>query len=368
MHIESLKLYHFRNLKDQTVHFNAGANFIVGKNGQGKTNLVEAINLLSIGRSFRTTGLDELIRWKEKSCSVFATVNTSSGRIDLGVAIEGESRKAYLDGEQVEFVGAFLGKLLCISFSPTDIALVKGSPQERRKFLDKHMVDLEPQLMTALVDYHKALRNKNALLKAGVSDARALDTWNELLAAAALKIHLGRAQFLADLQDRAAKIYAKFSADDGAVTLGLKSSAFASETPVTIEGLLERYAQVRDREIHFRASAIGPHRDEVQIDLAGNPARAFASQGQSRSIVLSLKLAVLELLEQRRNERPVILLDDVESELDAARRAALVALIYERECQTFITGTEQHQGNLSSSQKALELIISGGEIESKNQG
>lgn len=368
MHIESLKLYNFRNLKDQTVHFNPGANFIVGRNGQGKTNLVEAINILSIGRSFRTTSLDELVRWKEKACSVFATVNTNLGRIDLGVSIEGESRKAFLDGEQVEFVGAFLGKLLCISFSPTDIALVKGSPSERRKFVDKHMVDLDPLLMPALVEYHKALRNKNALLKRGVSEARALDTWSELLAAAALKIHLGRVQFLQDLQERAARIYTQFCGDDGALTFNLKSSAFSSDTPVSIEGLLERYQQVREREILFRASVIGPHRDEVHIELDGNPARAFASQGQSRSIVLSLKLGVLELLEERRNERPVILLDDVESELDAGRRRALVALIHERHCQTFITGTEAPRGEFPSPEMALELHISGGEIEARNQG
>jgi DNA replication and repair protein RecF len=360
--ISALKLYNFRNLANQTVQFGAGANFIIGRNGQGKTNLVEAVNLLSLGRSFRTSSLAELIRWGEKACSVFATTETQSGTFELGIAVERESRKAYVNGDQVEFIASFLGRLICISFSPTDLALVKGSPHERRKFMDKHMVDLNPALMGVLVDYQRALRHKNALLKSGSHDVRQLDSWNELLATAALKIHLGRVDFLERVGERAATLYAAFSESDGGLSLHLKSSSASGEGPHSAETFLERFQSVRERELALRSTLVGPHRDEVQILLGEKPARAFASQGQSRSIVLSLKLAVLELLEERREESPVILLDDVESELDAGRRAALVKLIYERRCQTFITGTELPSGELLRAGESQQLEIEAGNI------
>ncbi len=365
MLIESLKLYNFRNLEDQTLAFCSGAHFIVGRNGQGKTNIVEAINLLSLGRSFRTSSLDDLIRWGAPACSVFARVNATAGSFDLGVAIEGESRKAYLDGDAVDFMGAFLGRLMCISFSPTDLALVKGAPQERRRFLDKHLVDLDPQLMPILVDYNKALRNKNALLKRGVSDPRMLDTWNVLLANTALKIHQARLEVLKALQEIAGEIYSRFSASDGALSLALKSSTFPADTPVTLEGALQRFEHVRDRELQFRASTIGPHRDDILIELGGNSARSFASQGQSRTIVLSLKLGVLELLERIRSEAPVILLDDVESELDSGRREALESLIRSHQSQIFVTGTSNPDSNLRAGREALELQIDGGKVSSR---
>lgn len=365
MHISSLRVYNFRNLQDQTITFSPGANFIIGMNGQGKTNIVEAINLLSIGRSFRTANLDELIRWKEKACSVFAQVVTTSGSIELGIALENEARKAFVDGQPAEFLGEFLGRLLCITFSPTDLALVKGSPQERRKFVDKHMVDLEPPLMSCLVDYHKALRNKNALLKKGVQDGRQLDAWNEMLAKSALAIHHGRSAFLSEVESRAQRLYAEFSQADGVLSLRLRSSFFSAESEATVETILERYRAVRERELLLRSSVVGPHRDEILIELGGNPARAFASQGQARSIVLALKLAILGLIEDKREEAPIILLDDVESELDESRRAALVRLIYERKCQTFITGTEDPQTTNLPATESLRLRIDSGHIESQ---
>lgn len=363
MHIESLKLYNFRNLEDCTVSFSPGANFIIGPNGQGKTNLVEAINLLSLGRSFRTVTLRDLIRWKADACSVFADVCSSSGNFQLGIAIDGESRKAYLNGEQVDFMGDFLGRLMCISFSPTDLALIKGSPQERRKFIDKHLVDLDPHVMTTLVEYHRALRNKNVVLKGGVSDARMLDSWNTLLAENAVKIHNARVTFIERLQELVNSIYQRFSKNDGEVTMRLKSSIFPAELPATVEMATTRLEHARDREILIRSSAIGPHRDEIVIELGGKSARAFASQGQSRTLVLAMKLSVLELLEKERSESPIILLDDVESELDSSRRRALEELVRTHRCQIFVTGTSLPQGGYMGARTALELHIQNGRVE-----
>jgi DNA replication and repair protein RecF len=358
MHIEWLKLYNFRNLTDGTFRFSPGLNLICGQNGQGKTNLIEAINLLSAGRSFRTQTVAEVVRWGEREGSVFALIKGALTDVELGVAVTSSGREAFVNGDKVSSLADFVGRLLCVTFSPTDLAIVKGAPQVRRKFLDRHLVDLEPTLMGFLLDYSRALKSKSAVLKRGDADATALEPWNVILARAAAPIMRARQTVLRALEERADEYYRTIARHDGRVTLSLETG-FAGDDP-SVDDIFAQLTAVAGRELRYKAAILGPHRDDFAIAIDGHDARAFASQGQSRSIVLALKLGVIGLLETQRHESPIVLLDDVDSELDQSRCDALFELVYQTKRQVFVTGTDRDRAARRRHGEAAEWEIARG--------
>lgn len=358
MYIEWLKLFNFRNLENTTRYFSPGLNIICGRNGQGKTNLVEAINLLSTGRSFRTQTVTDLVRWGESGGSVFAHVKGSVTDVELGVAIESGARTAFVNGDKVRSLTDFVGRLLCVTFSPTDLAIIKGGPQLRRKFLDRHLVDFEPALMADLLDYHRALKSKAMLLKRGDVSNEALEPWNRILAKSAAAIVRARKTLLAALEERADEYYRTIAHHDGRIRLGLET-ALVGDSPSSDE-LFEQFMGVAPRERRYRSAVLGPHRDDVLVTLDDHDARAFASQGQARSVVLALKLGIVALLEVHRKESPIVLLDDVDSELDQARCDALFELIYETRRQVFVTGTDRDRAARRRPGECAEWEIQGG--------
>jgi DNA replication and repair protein RecF len=360
VYIEWLKLFHFRNLENSTRHFSPGLNIICGQNGQGKTNLIEAINLLCTGRSFRTQTVADLVRWGETGASAFALIKGALTDEELGVSIEQGTRSAFVNGNKVRSLTEFVGRLLCVTFSPIDLAIVKGSPQVRRKFLDRHIVDFEPALMGAILDYHRALKSKAALLKGGDADTSALEPWNQLMATAAASILRSRRALLRGLEEAANEYYRTLAHHDGQVSLKLESD-IEGESP-SAEDIFTQLMDVQGRERRYKSPVRGPHRDDVLISLDGHDARAFASQGQARSIVLALKLGVIALLESHRKEAPIVLLDDVDSELDQSRCDALFELIYHTKRQVFVTGTDRDRAARRRPGECSEWEIRGGGI------
>jgi DNA replication and repair protein RecF len=344
MYLKTLRPYHFRNLEDAAPNFSRGVNVIVGKNGQGKTNLVEAIHLLGLSRSFRTSNYSELIRWGEKDASVFGVIVNNAGEIELGVALEEKGRGYYLNGQKLKTVTEFVGHLVCVGFSPQDLMLLQGPPSGRRKFLDRHLSDLTPAHLGSLLSYNRALQSKNRILKEGIQDVALLDAWNAILAREALVLVQSREEFIRALQAKARHIYAAFCQDDEELSLDLSTNV--KESLRTPAALCEEFQRYRGREVAFGSSLLGPHRDDLLVRLGSRDARAFASQGQCRSIVLALTLGVIELLEDRRGESPVVLLDDVNSELDTARSDAFFKLVLRQGRQIFITGTDASVSHL----------------------
>ena len=152
MHLSSLRLYNFRNFTEEQIQFAPQVNFVVGRNGQGKTNLIEAVNVLSLARSFRTSTVTDLVRWGEKEASAFAQIHQRDGDLELGIAIKGKTKTAYVNGNKVAALGDYVGKLMCVSFSPDDLELVKGGPKERRNFIDRHLIDVRPGLMSQMLN------------------------------------------------------------------------------------------------------------------------------------------------------------------------------------------------------------------------
>jgi DNA replication and repair protein RecF len=370
MYIKNLRLFQFRNLRDTHYSFHPGVQCIVGKNGQGKTNLVEAISLLSLTRSFRTSSLNELIQWGHSSASVFADCVIDGQERAFGLSLSDGHRKTFIDGKEADSVTSLIGNILCITFSPTDISLIKGSPQGRRRFIDRHAVDLEPQLVQQHLAYHRALKSKQAALKNGTATARELDVWNEILIPGAMQILKGRLSLLHKLTERLAPLSTRLFGEPGAISLKVVGSSGAliresnGEAP-HINEVARIFSEARDKELSQQRVLVGPHRDDLGIELFGKDSRAFASQGQSRSIVLAMKLALIELIEVQRGDTPIVLLDDVDSELDSVRREAIFGAIFEKPRQIFITATELRLPQELAAKVSQLLELDGGALCSK---
>jgi DNA replication and repair protein RecF len=338
LYISKLRLYQFRNLVDQSIELNSGAVFITGDNGNGKTNLVESLYLLSGSRSFRTNSSSEFVKWGCDRCSVFGTAVSQHGEYELGLIFHPGKREGIINGDPVSSFSDFLGKIAVIAFAPTDLAVVKGSPQGRRKFLDRHMVDRSPSLLKVLISYQRALANKSAVLKESGATPEKLAPWNALLAEYGAILVRERVSFLADLEHRAAQYHESYAASDGSLTLTLESD-FNKKGVLDVDGIRNLLDSLSAREIAQRMAVSGVHRDDVMIALGGADARSFASQGQTRSTVLSLKLGVIDMVEASIGESPIVLLDDVDSELDGDRGARLFGVLLQKQRQILVTGT-----------------------------
>jgi len=358
-----LKTYQFRNLEDQTIHFEDGVNVIIGNNGQGKTNVLEAISILSSVRSFRSSKLAEAIRWNQSEASIFGTIKSDSEiKTSLGVALDKKTKKAYINDAQVKSAEDFIGTLVCVTFTPDDLELVKGGPSERRRFLDKALAFLDRKIIRALSSYNAALRSKNVLLRNSFGQPRdvlfeQLDSWNKVMAKHGAQIEAARRVLAKNLSDKAAKLYSSFSPESESFELSLKSAGIKKEVSEYL--LLEEITEAREREVAQGRSLVGPHRDDLLISLSGIDSRAFASQGQTRSIVLAIKLALIEEIQNVRHEAPIILLDDVDSELDESRRRSFFEAIMSHGRQVIITATNAKDLPIPSQNTNQQLMFEG---------
>jgi DNA replication and repair protein RecF len=379
MYLESVRLYKFRNLADQTVELCSGLNFFVGENGQGKTNFLEAASVLSSARSFRGSKSAELVRLGEKECSVFGSVRRRFGpeqnqseTIQLGLAVSDREKQAFLHGEPCLSLAEYIGNLICISFSPADLALVFGGPALRRSFLDKHCVDLNPKAIVSLANYQRALRSKNIILREALSTHEmnaALDSWDYILASNASEIMRIRKELIEALAPRVQQQYATlahYGETQPREMVGIELVASLGSSEVAKEAIFETLRAHRSRDIAMGSAQRGPHRDELKITLAGKELKNFGSQGQVRSVVLALKLAMVELLHERRADEAVLLLDDVDSELDATRRQSLVQLILKLSAQAIVTGTRNWDEMQGAHEKRI-FTVKMGEI-SRHEG
>lgn len=340
MYIENLSTYNYRNLEDQNVQLHSGVNFLIGKNGQGKTNFVEAISLLSRGRSFKTSKSKELVKNGAKESSVFANIIHTEQKFNLGLALKPNEKTYYFNQDKLPSLKDFIGRLISISFSPDDLNLIKGAPVERRNFLDKHLLDINPGYIEHVFTYQRALKNKNNILKNGPNPKENdLLPWNQLMCDSGIHIMKQRASFLQQLLPRVKHYYRVFSGEKSGIDINIKNTRVDYEN-ISFENLSQSFQENIDKEIMQRAALTGVHKDEIDVFLNGKNARFYASQGETRSLVLALKISVLDEIEAVRNMLPVLLLDDVDSELDLSRRQALADIIFSKERQIVITGTQ----------------------------
>ncbi len=361
MRLTSLHLSNVRNYARLELEPAQGLNVFVGRNAQGKSNLLEAISLLGTGKSFRTSRERDLIREGFELATVGGEARVRAGTVRLGCAISATprgTRKAYtLNGRSVRYA-RFLGSLRVVTFVPSDLQLVIGPPAVRRAFLNAALAQERPAYYHELARYHKALAQKGALLRADAPpDSELLAVYDHTLVEAGTQIVLARAHYVEALGARAGAEHRRWSGSESlelryrpAVPFKVRSQdAIASAFG---ERLRETSAQERAR----RVALVGPHRDDLEMLIDGVSLAPFGSQGQQRTAVLALKVAEYGVMLERSGEAPLLLLDDVLSELDAERARAFMKGVGTFE-QAFITAThvpdDLPQAKLHSIQDAV---------------
>lgn len=355
MHVTKIFLKDFRNFSELNLNLGEGINIFLGRNAQGKTNILEAVYFASVLRS-RAVKMTELISWGGDTA--FIKIYFSKADISQDVALEltagNKSRKLLVNGEEVRSK-SFVGRLNAVMFSPEDLFLFKGAPAMRRQFLNAEISQASPAYYENLVNYNHVVTQRNNLLKkirAGVNRRSNLATWDEQLAHYAAKITAERLIAVDTLNDFSQVIHKNISArnEKFSVEYSLKNLDF----DLTAENfysenfkatLLNWYkkiiAEKSDWDIESGNTGVGPHLDDLKFSIDDREIKTHASQGQLRTAALSLKLAELEFLKSACGEYPVLLLDDVMSELDAERREKLLNFLRLQKIQTIITATEK---------------------------
>ncbi len=344
MYLELLHLYQFRNYADQMVSFTAPKTIVVGNNAQGKSNLLEAVELLASLRSHRALRDRELVMDPETAGRIDARLKRDSGPVSLSMTLRKSGRRTVaVNGETLRRQLDFLPLMNAVQFSSLDLDLVRGSPSGRRRWLDTLLMQLEPVYAYILQEYHQVLRQRNALLKqsTGVAPEQSqMALWDAQLAATGTRVIRRRARVIRRLTPIAQRWHQAISHGSEALTIdyGPNVSTGSDDPQVIQQVFLERIQERATAETHQGTSLVGPHRDDVEFIINDTPARQYGSQGQQRTLVLSLKLAELMLIETVVGEPPLLLLDDVLAELDLTRQNHLLDAIQER-FQTVITTT-----------------------------
>ena len=338
MRVDSIKLAGWRNFKKEQLFPAPGINLVVGKNGQGKTNLLESVYFLSTGFSPRINKKEELINHKNDYLYVSAKAtlsNSESVLVEMG--LHRDSRRVNkLNGSPVNRLGEIAGQIRSVLFVPEDMDMVKGGPARRRRFMDLEICQLDGSYRHSLERYRRVLQQRNALLKFSVVDKTLLAVLSEKMIKLGLEISYKRRDFVKKLNLLARLRHRRLS--DGTEELALcYAPSFCLEEGE--KGVEEQVCEKAKQEKIQRTTLVGPHRDDMIFLLAKEELRSYGSQGQQRTAVLAIKLAEVELFFAQTGELPVLLLDDVFSELDQARRRLLMECL-PRGIQAIITATE----------------------------
>ncbi len=343
MLLTELEARNFRNVRGKTV-CGSGLNILLGDNGQGKTNWLECIHILATTRSFRTSKLSESIRFDEPSALLVGKIQVSEDIAhELRAVIEGTSKAFSVNGKR-ETIQRYLGELHAVVFNADELEVVRGTPENRRRFLDDSITAIHPPYVQTTADYSKIVRQKNSLLQNARDRelslekiSEALAPWNEQLVSVASKVHRSRVRIVERLNSALAK--GLFGEEKIAIRYlsSLEDKGDLNDYEALITERLEMRVQA---EMVAGHSLIGPHRDDLEITLNGRDIRKFGSSGQQRSALLLLQLANIEIFFEQRGEYPLFLLDDIDAELDYRRIGQLLEYLSGR-TQTFVTTSKE---------------------------
>jgi len=362
--LKTLELKDFRNYEAEEVVFHEKINILTGRNAQGKTNLIEAIGLLALGKSFRTRREQELVRFGADEARVKGSFEKKdrphSTEVRLGSG-QAEKKLYIVNGLETGTVSALLGGVYTIVFSPEDLRIVKGDPETRRRFMDRELILLKPLYYHKLKKYRQVLRARNALLKSGdAPSSDLLDIYDGQLAAAAVTVMKERRAWLGALSEAARAAGKRIT--EGAEEIQIKYRPHLSQvgdeySEEEIRGIL---LQGRGRDMLKKTTETGPHRDDFAIFAGDLDLRVYGSQGQQRTAALSLRLAERELIKKETGEDAILLLDDVMSELDAGRQERLLDSFGEN--QIFITAAGPFRDEALKLRAAKVMRIEAGRI------
>ncbi|QPC47935.1 DNA replication/repair protein RecF [Mangrovibacillus cuniculi] len=345
MFITDLTLKQYRNYDDLHVKFQNQVNVFIGENAQGKTNVMESIYVLAMAKSHRTANDKELIQWEKDYAKIEGRLHKSNGQAPLEIIISKKGKKAKYNHLEQSKLSQYVGNMNVVMFAPEDLNLVKGSPQVRRRFIDMEIGQVSAVYLHDISQYQKIVQQRNHYLKLlqtrKTTDETMLEVLTEQFIQVAVKILQKRFEFLQKLQEWAEPIHTGISRGKEALRIAYQPSVGVLESmdsSMLIEKYEEMYNHKKEKEKERGVTLFGPHRDDITFFVNDRDVQTYGSQGQQRTTALSVKLAEIELIHSETREYPILLLDDVLSELDDYRQSHLLNTI-QGKVQTFVTTT-----------------------------
>ena len=359
MYIKNIQLTNFRNYDVLETEFHKNVNLILGNNAQGKTNLLEAIYITSIGRSFRTSKDSDLVCFDADFAKVKVSASKELFDTSVDITIKKDSKKSIKkDGVIIKRTSDLLDNIFIVIFSPEDLKIVKDEPEKRRKFIDRELCQMKPAYYEALSHYKKILLQRNTYLKEETIDQSILDLWDVQLAKYGARIMQMRNQFIEKISHISNGIH-------DSITNGREKLKITYLPNVDVEeNFYDILKASYDNDLRQRTTTKGPHKDDISFIVNDINMRNFGSQGQQRTCALSLKLAELYLIKEETEEDAILLLDDVMSELDIQRQEYLIKTL--KENQLFITTTDLDEKLFEAFPDAKVIYVEGGKIREKN--
>lgn len=366
MYIKQIELKDFRNYKELKTEFHPNVNIFIGQNAQGKTNLLESIFLTSMGRSFRTNKDKDMIRFGKEFFRIRLVAFKDDDDLVVELAVNRDGKKGIkIDGVKAKKLSQLFENVYIVAFSPEDLRIVKDEPEKRRKFMDRELCQIKPSYYNSLSQYRKALMQRNACLKEfymgnpNMTDD-ILDIWDNKMAEYGSRILSCREEFVRKINKISGRIHRE-------ITNGKEQLEVSYEPNIKVSGnqpalFYEELKKNREKDKRRGTSGSGPHKDDLRLQIGHIDIRSFGSQGQQRTAALSLKLSEIELIKEETGESPVLLLDDVLSELDQERQNYLIRSL--EKTQVFLTTTElsreaeQRLGNIKYFQIKDGMIVS----------
>lgn len=326
--IKELRLLNVRNYEQLIYKPQKGLNILCGQNGQGKTNVLEAIYMCCIGKSFRAANDKEIIKWGNETAKLHLQAQTGSYDTTVDILLNSNGKKAVnVDGIPIVRLAELIGRLNAVVFSPEDLKLVKEAPKERRRYIDIVISQVRPSYYYSLSLYTKALHQRNKLLKDCIKNERlikAIPAFDIQLAKYATDIIIKRNEYIKNLGEIAKKYHEQISGGKEELLVQYQPSIICENTKDIYDAYLKKLDEKQKDDIKYGVTSVGPHKDDIKLIVSGTDARIYSSQGQQRTVALSLRLSEAKLIKKETGHMPVLLLDDILSELDESRQKYLI--------------------------------------------
>lgn len=354
MYLRSITLKNFRTYLTESVSFHRRFNLIIGDNAQGKTNLLEAIYMLCNFRPFKQVSNEELIAFGQPQARLKGEIEAENGLNEIHIALSPEGKNVRVNGKVVYRLSKYTGMFVVVLYLPTDLNIVKGSPSVRRQYIDTLISNLDLEHIKDTRAYYKTLGQRNALLSRGSKlDINTMDVWDEKLAETGARVTSRRLKALKKLGETLKRIYSSASGVNSEVEVGYKKSyVYEDNLRQSIKKALRDKFEKDKARGH---TSVGPHRDIISFFINGRDASSFASQGESKNLVLALKATEISLYRSLKEEKPILLLDDITSELDRRRKNFLFNLLLSYSGQIFVTSTSQEEIPYTGERKVFRI-------------
>lgn len=364
MYIKNISLKNFRNYDESYIEFDKNMNLIVGENAQGKTNLIEAIYMMSMGKSFRTSRDMEMVNFDSDFFRIKLEAENKEEEMKLEMIVSHQSKAVKINGINIKKASELLQYIYVVAFTPEDLKIVKEDPEKRRRFIDVEMCKIKPVYFTNISKYKKIMMQRNAMLKEGNIDIEMLKVWDYELVKYGCGIMKERDIFINKLKKISKKIHNNISNGKENIEIIYEPNVkLASEGESQKELFLEKINRNRNGDIQKKTTSVGPHRDDLKIVVNGIDIRKYGSQGQQRTAALSLKLAEIEIMSDEIGEECILILDDVLSELDEERQRFLINSL--SGVQKFVTAAEISEKVEKSLPEGLKIYVKNGNLEVK---